>query len=61
MTQTLKQSRGFARKTTMARAVSAALVTTAISAPAWSQVLEEVMVTATKRTESVQDVPISLL
>jgi len=48
------------RKTTMARAVSAVVVTTAVSAPAWSQVLEEVLVTATKRTESVQDVPLAI-
>ncbi|PLW83784.1 TonB-dependent receptor [Kineobactrum sediminis] len=32
----------------------------AVSVPAWSQTLEEVIVTATKRSESVQDVPLAI-
>jgi iron complex outermembrane receptor protein len=32
----------------------------AVSSPAWAQTLEEVMVTATKRSESVQDVPLAI-
>jgi iron complex outermembrane receptor protein len=48
------------RKTTLAGAVSAAVVASSLSAPAASQVLEEVIVTATKRAESVQDVPLAI-
>jgi iron complex outermembrane receptor protein len=33
---------------------------TAISSPAWSQQIEEVIVTATKREESAQDVPLAI-
>jgi iron complex outermembrane recepter protein len=48
------------RKSTMAKAVSAAVLSTAITAPAFSQSLEEVIVTATKRSESIQDVPLAI-
>ena len=41
-------------------AVSTAIMATAISSPAWSQQIEEVIVTATKREESVQDVPLAI-
>ena len=49
-----------AKKSSMAKAVSAAVLTSAIAAPAFSQTLEEVMVTATKRSESIQDVPLAI-
>ena len=41
-------------------AVSTAVMATTVSAPAWSQQIEEVIVTATKREESVQDVPLAI-
>ena len=44
----------------MAKAVSAAVLSTAMAAPVFSQSLEEVIVTATKRSESVQDVPLAI-
>ncbi|WP_240732754.1 TonB-dependent receptor [Halioglobus maricola] len=49
-----------AGRNTMAKAVSAAVFASAISTPAFSQTLEEVIVTATKRSESVQDVPLAI-
>ena len=55
-----KSAPGMIRKSSMARAVSAAVVASALSTPAWSQTLEEVIVTATKRSESVQDVPLAI-
>ena len=44
----------------MAKAVTAAIMVSAIATPAMSQSLEEVIVTATKRNESVQDVPLAI-
>lgn len=48
------------RKKTLAKAVSATVIASAIALPAWSQTLEEVIVVATKRGESVQDVPLAI-
>ena len=47
------------RKTAVARSVSAAIVAS-VAAPAAAQELEEVIVTATKREESIQDVPLAI-
>ncbi len=44
----------------IAAAVSAAVMASALAIPATSQTLEEVFVTATKRSESVQDVPLAI-
>lgn len=62
MTRThLSHPRGTApKKRRMAGAVSAAVLSTAFTAPAFTQTLEEVIVTATKRSESVQDVPLAI-
>ncbi len=52
------------RKRPLARAVSAALtgsvIATAIAVPAYAAVLEEIVVTAQKRQENLQDVPLSV-
>ena len=47
------------RRTAIARSVSAAVVAS-VAAPAAAQELEEVIVTATKREESIQDVPLAI-
>ena len=60
MTQSRHSGTGFIKKKAIARAVSTAVVASAISAPAVSQTLEEVIVTATKRSESIQDVPLAI-
>lgn len=48
------------QRNAVSAAVSAAIVTAAFSAPAVGQDLDEVIVTATKRAESVQDVPLAI-
>jgi iron complex outermembrane recepter protein len=58
--RTAHAPRGSIAKKPMTAAVSAALMSTALTLPAWSQTLEEVFVTATKRSESVQDVPLAI-
>lgn len=63
--KTISRPRGQAgalrpRKTELAAAVSAALMVSALAVPVHAQTLEEVFVTATKRSESVQDVPLAI-
>ncbi len=60
MTTSQKKNAPMMRKKALCGAVSATLVASALSTPAWAQTLEEVIVTATKRTESVQDVPLAI-
>ena len=48
------------RRTLLAKAVTAALVVGVASGPLLAQELEEITVTATKRAESVMDVPIAI-
>jgi len=48
------------QRTALSMAVSTALVATALGAPANAQEIDEVIVTATKRAESVQDVPLAI-
>lgn len=51
--------RGNPQKTLLSSAI-AAVIGTAVAAPAVSQELEEIIVTVTKRAESVQDVPLAV-
>ncbi|MBT8110950.1 MAG: TonB-dependent receptor [Gammaproteobacteria bacterium] len=48
------------QRTAIAAAISAALAASTIAAPAGAQVLEEIIVSATKRSESVQEVPLAI-
>ena len=48
------------QKKAIAQAVSCALVAGAAAAPLQAQELEEIVVTATKRAESVMDVPLAI-
>jgi iron complex outermembrane receptor protein len=49
------------RQTILAQAVSAVILGTAVAGPAYSQgALEEIIVTATKRAESLDEVPLSI-
>ena len=54
--------KGFPRpqRTLLAKAVTAALIAGGSSGALQAQVLEEVIVTATKRAESLMDVPIAI-
>ena len=63
-TETHQNSRTFedvaSRKKAVAQAVSCALVAGAATTPLQAQELEEIVVTATKRAESVMDVPLAI-
>lgn len=48
------------QRTALSLAVSAALVATTLGTPANAQVIDEIIVTATKRAESVQEVPLAI-
>tara|TARA_R110000868_G_scaffold411774_1_gene709901 strand:- start:16653 stop:19106 length:2454 start_codon:yes stop_codon:yes gene_type:complete len=49
-----------ARKSKLAAAIAGTIMATSLTPSAFAQELEEVMVTATKRSESVQDVPLAI-
>jgi iron complex outermembrane receptor protein len=55
-----KTASGITQKNRLTMAVSTAVMASVVSSPSWAQTLEEVMVTATKRSESVQDVPLAI-
>ena len=57
---TISRQHKLPRPTAVAAAVSTAIVATAIQTPAFGQQLEEIIVTATKREESIQDVPLAI-
>ena len=48
------------RQSAVSAAVSAAIVAGALNNPAVAQEIEEIVVTATKREESIQDVPLAI-
>ncbi len=48
------------KRTAVSAAVSTAIMATALHTPAFGQQLEEIVVTATKREESVQEVPLAI-
>ena len=48
------------RRSALAAAVSAAIASTTIASPAAAQTIEEIIVTATKRDESVREVPLAI-
>jgi iron complex outermembrane receptor protein len=61
MTRNTKNQQQFLpSRTAVSTAVSAALMATAMNTPAFGQQLEEIVVTATKREESVQEVPLAI-
>jgi iron complex outermembrane recepter protein len=52
--------RASTKRKALAAAVSTAVISSAVATTSWAQSLEEVIVTATKRSESVQDVPLAI-
>jgi iron complex outermembrane recepter protein len=58
--QSSRQAVVLPKRSAVATAVSTVIMASAMSSPAWSQEIEEVIVTATKRAESVQDVPLAI-
>jgi iron complex outermembrane recepter protein len=57
----MKNARKIIRPQSKALAAAVAGITTALAFPVDAQVLEEVVVTAQKRAESIQDVPLSIM
>jgi len=55
-----KQTVVLPKVSAVSAAVSTALMATAITSSAWAQQIDEVIVTATKREESVQEVPLAI-
>ncbi|MFK8021356.1 MAG: TonB-dependent receptor [Pseudomonadales bacterium] len=54
------QYKEFPRKTRLAQAISFAVLSSSLVAESSAQELEEIIVTATKRQESVQDIPLAI-